>query len=96
MMAAEYQLQQFGVIRIADRACIPNDPANMDWVKYQEWLTAGGVPDAMTPLAPQTPVASQTQLLAVAFNHENRLRVVEGQPPLTLGAFLSNVYNNGY
>jgi len=24
---------------------IPPDPANRDWVEYQEWLTAGGVPD---------------------------------------------------
>ena len=24
---------------------IPNDPANKDWIAYQEWLAAGGVPD---------------------------------------------------
>ena len=28
---------------------IPNDPGNRDWVEYQEWLTAGGVPDPYVP-----------------------------------------------
>jgi len=44
---AEYQLTATDdvVIRTADGACIPNDPANRDWIKYQEWLDDGGVPD---------------------------------------------------
>lgn len=25
--------------------CIPNDPANSDWLAYQEWLALGNTPD---------------------------------------------------
>jgi hypothetical protein len=44
---AEYQLTATDaiVIRTADGAHIPNDDANRDWIEYQDWLTAGGVPD---------------------------------------------------
>lgn len=40
-----------GVIRTADGALIPDDPANRDWRGYQDWRAAGNVP---TP-APQPP-----------------------------------------
>lgn len=44
---ADYQLTatDAAIIRAIDQAHIPNDPANRDWMKYQEWLAAGGVPD---------------------------------------------------
>jgi hypothetical protein len=47
---ADYQLTAYeSVIRTADQACIPNDPANRDWVEYQKWLADGGVPDPVPP-----------------------------------------------
>jgi hypothetical protein len=46
---ANYRLTNTDVvIRTADNAFIPNDPTNRDWVKYQEWLDDGGVPDPAT------------------------------------------------
>ena len=48
---AEYQLTPTdSVIRTADGAFIPADPANRDWVEYQQWLTDGGVSDPVPPV----------------------------------------------
>lgn len=44
-MANLYKLFSNGVKRKADGACIPNDPSNKDWVKYQQWLAEGNTPD---------------------------------------------------
>lgn len=32
------------IVRIEDNAWIPNDPANMDFVEYQKWLSEGNSP----------------------------------------------------
>jgi hypothetical protein len=43
---SDYQLTATDVvIRAADQASIPNDPANRDRATYSDWLAAGGVPD---------------------------------------------------
>jgi hypothetical protein len=47
---ADYQLTQSDiVIRTADQAFIPNDPANRDRAEYDKWLADGGVPDPYVP-----------------------------------------------
>lgn len=39
-----------GIIRTADNACVPEDPANRDYREFLAWLTAGNTPDpAETP-----------------------------------------------
>lgn len=38
------QTQSNSVLRIADKACIPFDPANTDYQKYLEWLAEGNEP----------------------------------------------------
>jgi hypothetical protein len=84
---AEYQLTATdGIIRTEDGAWIPADPANRDWVEYEKWLAAGGEPDPHVP-PPPPPAAKPAPQDAILFDHENRLRTLEGQPPLTLAEF---------
>ncbi len=50
---ADYRLTDTeAVIRTADDAYIPADPANYDWQRYQQWLADGGVPDPYVPFVP--------------------------------------------
>jgi hypothetical protein len=85
---AEYQLTATdSVLRTADGANIPNDPGNRDRAEYEQWLADGGVPDPYVP--PPAPTPAPTPENAVLFDHENRLRAIEGQPPLTLTEFVT-------
>jgi hypothetical protein len=84
---AEYQLTDSEmVIRTEDGASIPNDPANRDRAEYDAWLAEGGVPDPYVPPEPVQPEAAPES--TVLYDHENRLRTLEGQPPLSVGEFL--------
>jgi hypothetical protein len=87
---ADYQLTTTdSVIRTADGACIPADLANRDYVEYLEWIEDGGVPDPYEPPpdVPPEPTTGQT----IIYEHENRIRALEGQPPLTLVDFITKV-----
>jgi hypothetical protein len=50
---ADYQLTETDmVVRTADQAWIPNDPANRDRVEYERWLLVkGNIPDPYVPPA---------------------------------------------
>jgi len=39
------------ILRLADNACIPPDPANTDYATYLAWLEAGNTPDP-APIPP--------------------------------------------
>ena len=66
---ADYQLTATdSVIRTVDSACIPNDPANRDWVEYQAWLKDGGVPDPYVPPEPVPPVPTAGEQEAARAN----------------------------
>ena len=85
---ADYQLTSTdAVIRTADGACIPNDDANRDWVEYQAWLDAGNYPDPYVEPPKQAPELLSTEDV-VFFNHENRLRGLEGKPAMTFKDFI--------
>lgn len=48
---AEYQLiaNSTSVLRTADQAFIPDDPANRDYQAFLEWLDEGNTPDPAPP-----------------------------------------------
>ena len=89
---AEYQLTSTDmVIRTEDMTYIPADPANMAYAEYLEWVDDGGVPDpnVAPPLAPPEP--TQAQQNAILLDHENRLRVMAGDAPLTMKDFTAKM-----
>jgi len=74
------------IFRTTDGAFIPNTPLNRDWIEYQEWLAAGGVPDpAPEPEAKPNPEPNPVN--AILYDHENRIRVQEGREPLAPADF---------
>ena len=92
---SDYQLtaseEPCAVIRTSDGACVPPDMANRDYngdvmsPGYIQWKEAGGVPDAYVAPVPPEPVPTPEQ--TILFDHENRVRALEGQPPLDLAEF---------
>jgi hypothetical protein len=77
------------VIRTADGAWITVAPGAHDWEEYQAWVADGGVPDPYVPPEPVPPEPTAEQ--EILFDHENRVRALEGQPPLELGDFLQKM-----
>ena len=72
---ADYQLatsdENGPVIRTADGAHIPPDPANRDYAEYLAWKEAGGVPDpykkdpVINPALDTKPAKTTNEILGV-------------------------------
>lgn len=52
------------IIRLADNASIPNDPANRDYAEYLVWLTQGNTPAPADIFVPP-PVSAEDELAAI-------------------------------
>ena len=95
----DYQLtateEPCAVIRYSDGASIPPDMANRDYngdafsPGYIQWKEGGGVPDPYVPPEPVAPAATPEQ--TVLYDHENRVRALEGQPPLSMVDFVDKM-----
>ena len=90
---AEYRLTgRDDVLHIPRNALIPNDPDNRDWAAYVSWLAAGNTPDPYVPPPPLDPMDSWDIItLKIAFNHENRIRALEGKAAVTVTQFKTAV-----
>jgi hypothetical protein len=52
------------ILRLADNAFIPPDPANTDYAAYLEWVAAGNTPEPAPIAAPPAPLTPTEKLAA--------------------------------
>jgi hypothetical protein len=87
---ADYQLTSTDmIIRTADGASIPPAEGNRDYAEYLKWVEGGGVADPYVEPEKEAPQPTPQQELA--FDHENRIRVLEGQPPLSMADLIAKM-----
>lgn len=80
---ADYKLTTGGVLRASDKAFIPNDPKNKDWLAYQDWLAVPNTPDP-ADVASLSPYKA-AKVKAVNLEAESRRQTLS---PYTLGDLL--------
>jgi hypothetical protein len=91
---AEYQdMANHMVLRKPDMLWIKRDPDDKDYQEYLAWCEAGNTPDPASvdpyvpPPAPE-PQSPPTEVTdAFLYDHENRIRALEGQPALSKKEF---------
>ena len=65
MTSAMYQLTTgTSILRLADNAFIPPDPANVDFATFLSWLEAGNTPEPAPTPEPPGPLTPAEKLAA--------------------------------
>jgi hypothetical protein len=65
------------ILRLADNAFIPPDPANTDYLAYLEWVAAGNTPEPAPDTEP-APVLTTEQKLEAAGLTVDELKTLFG------------------
>ena len=52
------------ILRLADNAFIPPDPANTDYAAFLKWVAAGNMPEPAPIVAPPVPLTPAEKLAA--------------------------------
>lgn len=69
--------QSTSIIRLADNACIPNDPANTDYAAYLKWLEEGNEPQPADPIVIPVPSAVTMRQARLALLDAGLLEQIE-------------------
>lgn len=78
------------VLRRADSAYIPDDPANRDRQTYDQWLAEGNTPDPPDSIPPQTVIPSFDFLNRFTYDEQLEMNNA-ASTDATLGAGLTNL-----